>query len=232
MLPQAPVDIFNAAAQMDIPLLTGSNAREYADLPPTVDREGWIQEARSECGIFADRFLRAFDPIEGDLTEVAGAARADRIYVWQNWKMARAHAHCPPTLLLLPLEPRATCSSGGRICGEGQRCLHGVELPYVFRHLQVFDWPWEDVDRALENVVSSYWLNFAHSGDPNGSDLPEWSALDPGVPRAMRFGAPSGTKCDRFRARGRAGCRPERCRARPAARRWCRHAGSWPESRP
>jgi para-nitrobenzyl esterase len=30
-------------------------------------------------------------------------------------------------------------------------------------------------DRAMAEMMSSYWVNFAKNGDPNGSGLPNWS---------------------------------------------------------
>ena len=65
---------------------------------------------------------------------------------------------------------------------------HGCELPYVFDHLAAPrsypDSSSPDLaaaaspERDLAKVMSSYWVNFAHSGDPNGRNLPRWPPLN------------------------------------------------------
>ena len=54
--------------------------------------------------------------------------------------------------------------------------FHCAELAYVFGTQNTVDRPWEAIDRQLSDVMSSYWVRFAATGNPNGPDLPEWAA--------------------------------------------------------
>ena len=36
--------------------------------------------------------------------------------------------------------------------------------------------PWTDLDRQVSDTLSSYWVNFATTGNPNGKGLTEWPA--------------------------------------------------------
>ena len=37
---------------------------------------------------------------------------------------------------------------------------------------------WTDVDTKLSDMMTSYWVNFAATGDPNGKGLPVWQAYN------------------------------------------------------
>ena len=60
---------------------------------------------------------------------------------------------------------------------DGWGASHYAELWYVFDHLDQMSWDWTAGDRRLAEEISSYWVNFAKSGDPNGGDLPFWPAF-------------------------------------------------------
>lgn len=72
------------------------------------------------------------------------------------------------------------------------RSYHGAEIPYVFSSFAARDWPWEPLDKALSEDVSSYWTNFAAKGDPNDDRLPRWPQFDPDQPTVMFLGVKNG----------------------------------------
>jgi para-nitrobenzyl esterase len=49
-------------------------------------------------------------------------------------------------------------------------------------------------DVAMSDLVSSYWTNFAKTGDPNGTGLPKWPAFTESAQQAMFFDASSSAR--------------------------------------
>jgi para-nitrobenzyl esterase len=66
--------------------------------------------------------------------------------------------------------------------------FHTGEVPYVFANLALLKRPWTPVDRRLAALVSSYWVRFATSGNPNGPGLATWPAFMPKAPSVMVLG--------------------------------------------
>jgi para-nitrobenzyl esterase len=59
--------------------------------------------------------------------------------------------------------------------------FHTSEVPYALHTLHLWDRPWQPLDLSIENTMSSYWINFIKTGNPNGAGLPKWDAYNSGI---------------------------------------------------
>jgi para-nitrobenzyl esterase len=73
---------------------------------------------------------------------------------------------------------------------EGWGASYYAELWYMFDHLNQEPWRWRKSDRRLADVISSYWVNFAKSGNPNGAGLPPWAEFTPADNRVLCLNDP------------------------------------------
>ena len=74
------------------------------------------------------------------------------------------------------------------------RAFHAGEIGYVFGNLDLFGAVPTDEDRALSELMSSIWTQFAKTGNPNGEGLPEWQAYTAANEAYMEIGQQTGAK--------------------------------------
>jgi para-nitrobenzyl esterase len=97
--------------------------------------------------------------------------------VMRNWarlqtKTGKSKAY----LYYFTHEPPASQAASPR-GGFASGATHGAEAAYVFQNL-LPGRAWTDLDRRISDTVSSYWVNFAANGDPNGAGVPKWTPFD------------------------------------------------------
>jgi para-nitrobenzyl esterase len=181
-LPDDPANIFAQGKQNDVPLIAGSNKDEGTFFLQTVTAEQWAQRSRQKFGEMADAFLKLYpagSDAEANISQYA-AFRDELAFVMRNWAAAQTKSgKSKAYLFYFTHEPPV---AGGRapaitvtLAREG--ATHGGEAPYIFGNL-LGNRPWNDVDRQVIDTLSSYWVNFATTGDPNGKNLPVWPAFD------------------------------------------------------
>ena len=71
----------------------------------------------------------------------------------------------------------------------GYRAYHGVELGFIAGVFRKSRWGEPDSeDRKLVEIMSSYWTQFAQTGNPNEKGLPAWPEYDPKYDVCLEIG--------------------------------------------
>jgi para-nitrobenzyl esterase len=148
--------------------------------------EAFRSTAQRRFGDQADAYLKLY-PVANDAEAqpAAHVACADEIsWNMRQWAAAqgsrgkRAYTYFFTRIPMLNGKP----SPNG--------ATHTAEISYAFNNPKGQPaQTWDEIDTKLADVMSSYWVNFATKGDPNGSGLPRWPEFkDVTSSRVMVFG--------------------------------------------
>jgi para-nitrobenzyl esterase len=113
----------------------------------------------------------------------------DLRFGWDMWAWARLQAHSGHgAVYYYSFQHKPPFPADSVYKGWG--ASHYAELWYVFDHLNQAPWHWSRADLKLAEQMSSYWTNFAKSGDPNGQGLPMWPAFTNADPKVLHLADP------------------------------------------
>jgi para-nitrobenzyl esterase len=172
LVPQQFVTTEALGAQNDVPTIVGLNADEGSATlgygRATIDE--FDRQTREVFGNRADEFLR-FYPARSDQQAAALQRTSRRELSWAALdRNAARRAKNSKQALYIYYFARAMPWPEHPEYGA----FHSSELPYVFDNLRFLPHPFTPIDQSTARVMSSYWVNFVGSGDPNGTDLPLW----------------------------------------------------------
>jgi para-nitrobenzyl esterase len=190
VLKESPFDAYRGHTQNDVDVLVGSNADEgqlfLQNKSVTVSNLTDILAAD-----FPAPLVWLLHPNQGNTDSearlAAAAIEGDMRFRWDMWKWARLAAeNGGKHVYFYQFSRTPPFPSGNRYYGLG--ATHGMEMPYVFDHLDQLEVPWTTKDRELALVLPEYWANFAKSGDPNGPGLPVWPGFRESRGKVMILG--------------------------------------------
>ena len=187
VLPQDVATIFAQGKQNDVPLMVGYNADEGTTLAPQAANMKafmFVGGVHQRYGSQADALLKVY-PAASDEQAVSSfySAYRDQAFGWEmrTWaRMATRTGHQPAYMYYFSRRPPGPQSA--RL-----RAFHASEIAYVFGTF-VWPFPWEDTDKKLSDTITSYWVNFAASGNPNGGSLTKWPAYNAKDDQVLELG--------------------------------------------
>jgi para-nitrobenzyl esterase len=155
--------------------------------------------AEQQFGPDADQVLALYPTAtDSDAGAVAAQVQGDLLFLQGARSVLRAVSHVNPRTFRYQF---TRVNAIGRRIGWGS--FHGSEVPYVFGTLpdslygtdsgpladfSVATDSYVEQDRELSAAMSSAWVRFAKTGNPNGRGLPAWPAFASGRDRYLEFG--------------------------------------------
>ena len=188
--PRSVAETYKQDKQMHVPFMTGWNADEGIILGME-NKENFAKQA-AQFGADSGLFTKYF-PSATDAESTASQIRLSMVktiglssYAWALEQNKNSPAKT--FLYQFTRKPPAT--------GDKKRfgAYHTAEIGYALHNLDSIQRSWEPVDLRLENELSSYWVQFVKTGDPNQNGLPEWSSFTNENPACIIFGDSTETK--------------------------------------
>jgi len=196
-LPAVPFDPVATELSANIPLMIGSTETEITWLPTTsfdpLDDAALrqkVQQAASCNGAEADRLIAVYRKRRPkasnlDLYLVLGSDFSNfRTGTDTQAERKAAQGKAPVYKYYFQWY--------SPVRGGALRSMHTMELPFVFRNLEIARTEVGDETpamRALSDRMSDAWVGFARSGNPNHKGLPQWQPFDTKQRATMVFDA-------------------------------------------
>ena len=170
----------NVGKMHGVDLLIGSNDDEwlmYTDDNP--DIEGWL---KAEVTPSEADSLNALLDGQSDDRRKSDLLRTAKYYVCPSLVLAKEASKLNHNAWVYHF----TRQREGELAAT-MGAYHGAELPYIFDTHD--DWlPTVEADHRLTNIMQTYWVNFAATGNPNQLDLPVWPNYSAENPNILSLG--------------------------------------------
>lgn len=173
VLTEPVAQTYEEGKQTQIPLIAGWNRDEGSfDASKGTTAPEWSAKAQKLFGDHAAEFLELY-PGNDDARALRSSIdySGDTFIAFSTWKWIEAQVKTGAAPVYryhfeLPAPPSKF---------HGSFAFHSDDIEYVFGTLDTrLGAVWRPEDRKLSEEMMDYWTNFAKTGDPNASGLPNW----------------------------------------------------------
>ena len=196
VLPGDQYELYEAKRFNDTPVLIGTNSDEGALFIQGGNTAARFEKlVRDGFGAQADAILAAYPHAsDAEATKSTKDLFREATFAWHTWAWAMLQTEKGKgKAFVYYFDHRGPRSPNG--------ASHGDEMAYVFKNLPAPSFgvpgpppPVRPEDTKISDLMSSYWVNFAKNGDPNGAGLPPWPAFSPSAQNAMIFDTMPGAR--------------------------------------
>ncbi|MEW6206737.1 MAG: carboxylesterase family protein [Acidobacteriota bacterium] len=167
-------NLFAQGKQNDVPVIVGSNANEMTTLTAPAMVPKTMDEYRKRVEAQYGEMAKEFDALypaksEADIAAAYLGGLRDAAFTLQMRTWARMTATGRSKAYLYFFSHVPPHPNSNRL-----GAYHAAEIIYVFNNLRLRNQAYQETDHRLADMMSSYWVNFATTGDPNGKGLTKW----------------------------------------------------------
>ncbi len=186
VIPDDQYKLYSAGRYNETPILVGYNSDEGASFSPPKTPEDYIAGVKARYGRFAQELLKAYPVGTNTVPKTARDLARDAAFGWHTWTWARLQAKTGKAkVFYYYFDQHPDHPEGSPKAGYGTP--HGADVPYVFEHLNPNNPQTTKTDMEISDAMSTYWVNFAKRGDPNGEGVPAWPPFTESNPQVMYF---------------------------------------------
>lgn len=173
VLPENLEKHYQSHLQNDVPMLAGWVTGDGGLFgPQKITSAQYIADIQKQKGKMAADYLHEF-PGSTDLEAAASLSKATLLnfavtpaMLWAKYNTAPAYVY---EFDHEPVDKPDFPNYG---------VFHTSDVPFALGNLHTWNRPWREIDYKVENLMSSYWLNFIKTGNPNGGELQKWDSYN------------------------------------------------------